>query len=686
MVKKGSVPVLEVEKLTVSYETERGVYQAVRDISFSVKSHESFGLVGESGSGKSTVALAIVRYLASNGKVTGGNVRFHGTDVYSLPISKLRSFWGSKIGMVYQNPQAALNPTITIGKQLAEMGKTHLGMSDREARQKACEILEMVAMPDPESVIDRYPYQLSGGMLQRCVIAMALITKPELLIMDEPTTGLDVTTQAVILDLIADLQKKFDSAILYITHNLAVVANICDRIGVMYAGNLMEQGTTQQVVAGSKHPYTFKLLECVPRFEHGRKKQLLSVIPGSIPRLDEIPRGCVFAPRCILAERTCSIERPPLIEIGQNHYTSCRLWKRVHELKAVKPEAIADRALEDIPFLKVTGVKKYYPARVKGEGIFGKRKRKYIKSVDGVTLWVNKGRTLGIVGESGSGKTTLARVISGLAGATSGDIELDGEKLGKTIPERKQTQLRKIQMVFQNPETSLNPYHTIAETVGRPITLMGKSNKREIRDRVISLLNAVKLSSHYYSRLPGELSGGEKQRVAIARAFASVPGLIILDEPLSSLDVSVQGSLLNLLIELQLQSATSYIFISHDLAVVQHISDWVVVMYLGHIVEWGDAVKVLKPPFHPYTEALLSAIPVIDSKGVRTRIRLEGSVPSALDIPSGCRFNTRCPRKPGEICRVEEPPWQEGKDDHWIRCHIPMDKLDKLQQPAMDKT
>ncbi len=684
-------PILEVKNLSVSYKTEEGTFDAVHDVSFSILPRESYGLVGESGSGKSTIAFSIMRYLAANGYVSDGEIIFNGMDIYSISQTKLRSIWGGRIGMVYQNPQAAFNPSIKVGKQIAEVAQFHLGLSTKDAMDKAVKMLKLVAMPDPESVANRYPYQLSGGMQQRALIAMSMITQPELLIMDEPTTALDVTTQAVILDLIDDLKKKFNTAILYITHNLAVVANICERIGVLYAGNMMEQGTVDQIVYESKHPYTYKLLQCVPRFKLTSEKSFLSSIPGAIPKLFELPKGCVFAPRCSLADEKCWVKRPPHIKINNWHYTSCFNWKRMEEL-VLQEEALEEKLIikkasfsdEDKLFLKVENLKKYYPAPRYGLGLFGKKKN--VKSLDGISLWVNRGFTLGIVGESGSGKTTLARVIIGLTEPTEGKVKLGEEILGPTTEDRSIEQLRKIQMVFQNPETSLNPYHKIEHEISRPISLKNKKHEKgrklngsEIRNQVIEMLKAVKLPPSYVDRLPGELSGGEKQRVAIARAFASNPELIILDEPLSSLDVSVQGSLINLLIELQLINKTSYIFISHDLAVVQRISDWIVVMYLGKMVEWGDAKDVLKPPYHPYTEALISAVPIIEKNIKQKVIRLEGNIPSALEIPSGCRFHTRCPRKIGEICETEDPPWQKGGGGHWIKCHIPMDELASLE-------
>jgi peptide/nickel transport system ATP-binding protein len=513
---------------------------------------------------------------------------------------------------------------------------------------------------------------------------MALTTNPELLIMDEPTTALDVTTQAVVLDLVAELKREFDSAILYITHDLGVIARVCDRVGVMYAGEFMEQGDIGDLFKRPLHPYTLSLLGCVPHFTPGLRRPVLTTIPGFIPRLDELPEGCIFAPRCRFTEDACLVAQPPLMEAIEGHLTACRRWPIVPppEQHLAEVEELPELSIrEEVRLVDAREVRKYYPAP-RG-GVFGGRNRgRVVKSVDGVTLWVNKGRTLGVVGESGSGKTTLARTIIGLVEPTSGSISIEGEPLPERTGDRPRSLLRRIQMVFQNPDASLNPRQTVAETVGRPLALFG-TPREEVAERVLDLLTAVNLSPAYYYRLPHELSGGEKQRVAIARAFAAGPDLILCDEPIASLDVSVQGSLMNLLTRLQRDKGTSYLFISHDLAAVQHLSNWIAVVYLGYMMEWGNADDVLSPPFHPYTEALLSAIPIADPDVRQKQIRLEGSVPSAMDVPSGCRFHTRCPRFIGDICVEQEPPWRQGLGDHWIYCHHPLERLVEMQKGTL---
>ena len=542
-------------------------------------------------------------------------------------------------------------------------------------------MLTKVAMPDAEAVVRRYPHQLSGGMLQRCVIAMALMANPSLLIMDEPTTALDVTTQAVVLDLVADLKREFDSAIIYITHDLGVVSKVCDRVGVMYGGEFVEQAEIHELFARPRHPYTLDLLGCVPCFDNSPQKRSLVTIPGSIPRLDELPTGCIFWPRCRFVRETCVCERMPLATVKPGHLSACKRWETVPEpaayLSATTEALAAEVRKGDAPLIEADDVRTHFRGPREAL-IFGSRERRAIRAVDGVSLSVERGQTLGVVGESGSGKTTMARALIGLTPATGGQIRMNGEPIAAAIQDRPRSTLRNIQMVFQNPDASLNPTRSVGDAITRPLVLLGGYRRKEATERARRLLAAVSLPESYYSRQPHELSGGEKQRVAIARAFAADPELILCDEPISSLDVSVQGSLMNLLMKLQLEQCTSYVFISHDLSAVQHLSDKIAVVYLGRIMEIGDAVDVLGPPFHPYTEALLSAVPVPDPSVEQRPIRLSGSVPSAMDVPSGCRFHPRCPRR-RDICSEQEPPWREGAGGHQICCHIPREELLALQ-------
>lgn len=682
-------PVLDIRDLSITYNTEKGPLQTVRNVTLQIAAGEIYGLVGESGSGKTTLARGIVQYLPPNGRASGTRVALDGEDLLGRSRAEMRKMWGSKITMVHQDPNTAVNPSMIIGEQIAEVARTHLGMSRRDAWTKAGDMLSKVRLPDPEAVARRYAHQLSGGMLQRVLIAIALTTNPRLLIMDEPTTALDVTTEAVILDLVRDLLAEFHTAVLYITHNLGVVARICDRVGVLYAGELMEEGFVRPVFKQMLHPYTLGLLGSVPKVDAQNRDVVLNTIKGQIPRPDQLPPGCIFAPRCPLAIDACWAGRPPFVEAEPDHRTACLRWQELRD----RPEAYAVAAQreergaaayeEGAVVLEAHHVTKHFPVRRLGL-LDLLRARRVVRAVDGMSVQIRRGRTLGIVGESGCGKTTFARCVAGLEEATAGELELEGERVAPGVGRRTTNQLRKLQMVFQNPDASLNPQKTVGESVARPLVLLGKTPKEEIPGRVRALFAAVNLPPDYVTRLPHELSGGEKQRVAIARAFAADPSLMILDEPLSSLDVSVQASLMNLLSELQDRQQTSYLFISHDLAAVLHLSDWIGVVYLGRLWEVGPPEAVFAPPFHPYTEALLSALPIPDPDAQQERIRLHGAVPSAVDIPPGCRFHTRCPRKIGPICEEQEPPWQDLGGGHRICCHIPAAELTALQTPAAE--
>jgi peptide/nickel transport system ATP-binding protein len=678
-------PVLDIRNLTVAYTTERGPLATVRDVSLHINGGEIYGLVGESGSGKTTLARAIVRYLPENGRITGGAITLDGTDLLALSPAEMRRMWGSRITMVHQDPAAAVNPSLTIGEQIAEIARTHLGLSGGRARARALEMLARVRMPDPESVARRYAHQLSGGMLQRVLIASALTTNPRLLIMDEPTTALDVTTEAVILDLVRDLLSGYDTAVLYITHNLGVVARLCRRVGVMYAGQLVEQGTVRRIFRAARHPYTIGLLGCVPRIDGStrRERAALHTIPGHIPRPDHLPPGCVFAPRCPMAEDACRVAQPPLMPAEPDHLTACRRWPEIPRdvdlFAATAREHVPAERTSGAPVLEARDIVKHFPLPRSLRELWQRRPRA-VRAVDGMSAEVPRRFTLGIVGESGCGKTTFARCIAGLERADAGDLLLNGVRLPYAVAQRPQAALQAVQMVFQNPDASLNPQRTVGDSVARPLIRLRGLSREQVAARVAELFGAVNLPEDYVKRLPHELSGGEKQRVAIARALAADPAVVICDEPISSLDVSVQASLMNLLAELQAVQGTSYLFISHDLAAVRHLADAVAVVYLGQIWETGPAAEVFAPPYHPYTEALLSAIPVPDPDAVRAHILLEGSVPSAVNVPTGCRFHTRCPRKLGDICEQETPPWQDGARGHRIRCHRPLAELAELQQ------
>ncbi len=678
-----STPILSVENLTVGYRLQNEWLEAVRDVSLSIAAGQTYGLVGESGSGKSTLVQAVMRYLGANGTIRSGSILLDGDDLVAKSPRQMRSLWGKKLSMVPQDPLSSLNPSLRIGEQIAEISKRHEGLSQQAAWQRAIDALAKVRIADPTDVVKRYPHQLSGGMQQRAVIAMALSTTPRLLVLDEPTTSLDVTTEAAILDLIDEL-KHGESATLFVTHNLGVVARMCDRVAVLYASELMEDAAVSDVFHRSLHPYTRSLLECVPRIGQGKQEVRLRAIPGQIPSLRNMPQGCVFAPRCPVALEYCHQVKPPLEEAAPGHCVKCHRWReiadgslRLDDIRAATVTPMDNGKQTPEPLLAVNDLHVYFQQGGLLERVM--QRQRTVKAVDGVSLTVPRGYTVGLVGESGSGKTSLARSVIGLVEKTSGTMALPGAPLEGRPLQRPHDTLRRLQMVFQQPEESLNPYHTIGETLRQPLMALAKMRGRAADEQVAALLSAVHLPADYANRYPGELSGGEKQRVAIARAFAAQPELIICDEPVSSLDVSVQAAILNLLAELQRESHTAYLFISHDLAVVGYLADRIAVIYLGALVEYGDADSFFTPPHHPYTEALLSSIPIPDPDAQRERIHLEGDVPSAVNIPSGCRFHTRCPRFLGRICVEQEPPWQTDPYGRRYLCHIPPDELTRLQ-------
>jgi peptide/nickel transport system ATP-binding protein len=685
-------PVLKVESAAISYETRYGDVEAVRDVSFDVHRAETFGVVGESGCGKSTVAFGIVDFLGANGKIVGGSIKFQGQELVGRTQAELRRLRGDQISMVYQDPMQALNPSVTIGDQLAEVLTVHRGISRTEAWDKSIHMLERVYMPDAINVMNRYPHQISGGQQQRVVIAMALLNNPALLIMDEPTTALDVTVEAVVLDLIEDLKRDFDTAIVYITHDLGVVARVCNYVGVMYAGEMVERGSVEAIYENPLHPYTQGLMRCVPKLGATKEGSILYPIKGRVPAPKDRPKGaCIFAPRCDYVTDRCHNEHPLLREIEPGHSARCFYSEQIEAAAWQPPEGLVPDvapAAEEVdrkPIVQVKGLKTYYEQESKSLlSLVGAGEKLYVKAVDEVSLEVPPGKTLGIVGESGCGKSTLAKTIIGLESPTAGDAEFLGFDITAPVSARDAKLIQELQMVFQNPDSTMNPSYTVGQQIGRPLRRFRTVPSDEVRDEVVRLLNAVRLDGSYYDRLPRQLSGGEKQRVGIARAFASRPNLVLCDEPVSALDVSVQAAVLNLLLEIQREHGLTMMFIAHDLSVVRFFSDYVAVMYLGHIVEFGPAEAIYAPPYHPYTEALLSAVPIPDPRAEQKHIRLSGTVPSALHPPSGCVFHTRCPRRDmapddGRICEMEAPPWRYNSEEHRIFCHIPLEELYKME-------
>lgn len=679
-------PVLQIHHLSAGYNTRKGLVQAVRNVSLTLHRGETLGIVGESGCGKSTLAYAIMGHLGESGR-TEGEILLNGANLLAMPAGQLRKLRGSRMALVYQDPQTALNPSLRVGDQVAEIFEIHMGMSRKEAQRRAIEMLEQVQLPDPAEVATRYPHQLSGGQQQRVVIAMALCCKPDLLILDEPTTALDVTSEARVLDLVNDLKKTVDAGLLYISHNLGVIAQVCDRVAVMYAGEIVETGAVRDIFRQTSHPYTRGLLDSIPRLDRPART-MLKPIPGSVPpQMGEI-QGCAFAPRCIMARERCTQIHPSLQEAGEQHHARCHFAAHVSEefnRQPVKPPVspVSDPAAMAQPILQVQGLEKRF---VQGGGFLDRllgRKPKVVRALNGINLEVYPGETMALVGESGCGKTTLGRCVIGLTDPGDGTLQFLGFDINEPVSKRGSEARRSLQMVFQNPDSSLNPKQTVGEAIGRPIELFEKLPKAQVRRRVEELLSAVGLDPSFADRFPRQLSGGQKQRVAIARAFACNPKLIIHDEPVSALDVSVQATVINLLMKLQRTKQTAYIFIAHDLSVVRSIADRIGVMYLGKLVEIGRAEDVFQPPYHPYTEALLSAVPVPDPDAEHSPIRLEGPVLNSGASHTGCPFAARCPRYLGEICDTQAPPIQITAQGTQIACHIPLMELERLQKRAL---
>jgi peptide/nickel transport system ATP-binding protein len=657
---------LVVNDLDIAYRVRGSERQILRAVSFRIGRGEAFGLVGESGCGKSTVALAIVRFLARNARLRAGSILIEDSNLLTLGKAALRSLRATKVSMVYQDPNRALNPSLRIGRQVAEIF-TLKGLPQREAFEQSAAMLKRVRIADPGSVMERYPHQLSGGMQQRVGIAMALAINPKLLILDEPTTSLDATVEAEVLDLIAGLRVEFSTSVLFISHNLAVIAQMCDRVGVLYAGSLVEEGSTAAVFNDPRHPYTVGLLRCLPQAGRRKNHGRLDTIPGLLPEPGSSEAGCLFAERCSLADDRCRMSAPPLLDIG-GRASRCYYHDRAPSLPRATPDDPAPAAAVDRrtrPILRVRELTKTF-----GRGTHT------VRAVSQVSFDLWSGETLGLVGESGSGKTTLAHLLLGLIEPDGGSVlELSGRQMPRRLSARTAEQMKSLQIIFQNPDSALNRAHTVQHLIGRAITQLAGVPKRLRRARLLAFMKAVRLAERFLPARPRQLSGGLKQRVAIARAFAGNPQIVVCDEPTSALDVSVQAAILNLLADLQLQQGVSYIFISHDLATVRYLSDRIAVLYLGKLMEVGPAEQVFAGPHHPYTEALLSAAPDLDGKA-RHRIRLYGEIPSAINPPSGCVFHTRCPRKIGSVCEGEEPPLRQAGPSHQIRCHLPLSEAD----------
>ncbi len=677
-------PILEIDNLSISFFTRAGEIPAVMDFSCKVMPGEAMGLVGESGCGKSTVALAVMRDLGKNGKIVAGTIKFKGRDLTTMGEEELRKIRGSQIAMIYQEPMASLNPAMRVGAQLAEVPMIHQGMTKDEAWALALQIVADVRLPDPERILNAYPHQLSGGQQQRIVIAMALMSKPALLILDEPTTALDVTVEAGIVDLVKDLGKKYGTSMLFISHNLGLIMDVCDRLCVMYSGEAIETGSVVEVFNEMRHPYTQALFRSIPLPGADKNSRPLVAIPGNFPLPHERPDGCNFGPRCdYFVQGRCDASVIDMTEVpGSDRHTSrCLKWTEIDwnapmAARVVKPKTPIGKVV-----LKMEDLKKYYD--VSGSP-FGGGATKVVKANETLSFEAHEGETLAIVGESGCGKSTFAKVLMGLETATSGTIMLFDENVQSTpIQQRNTDTVSSVQMVFQNPFDTLNPSMTVGRQIIRALEIFKVGTSEADREaRMLTLLDLVKLPRAFAERMPRQLSGGQKQRVGIARAFAGGAKVVVADEPVSALDVSVQAAVTDLLMDIQRENKTTLLFISHDLSIVRYLADRVMVMYLGHVVEMGTTDQVFQPPYHPYTEALLSAVPIADTRVIRKRIVLEGDIPSAMNPPTGCPFQTRCRWKtqvPDGLCEREMPPVRILEGDHQLKCHLSPKTLAEME-------
>ena len=679
-------PILEIEDLSISFFTRLREIPAVMDFSVVVQPGEAVGLVGESGCGKSTVALGVMQDLGVNGRVVGGTIKFKGRDLAEMSDEELRDIRGNEIAMIYQEPMASLNPAMKVGRQLMEVPMIHEGVSENDAYKRALEVVTDVKLPDPERILKSYPHQLSGGQQQRIVIAMALMSKPALLILDEPTTALDVTVEAAVVDLVKDLGKKYNTSMLFISHNLGLVLETCDRICVMYSGEAVETGSIEDVFDKMQHPYTQALFRSIPLPGADKNARPLVAIPGNFPLPHERPDGCNFGPRCdYFKEGLCNQGNIPMavIEGDDRHFSRCIRFKDIDWNAPITASNANEKVAPGKVILRMDNLKKYY--EVAANALFGNSgEKRVVKANETLSFEAREAETLAIVGESGCGKSTFAKVLMGLETATDGQILLDGQNIEKTPIENRATKtVADVQMVFQNPFDTLNPSMTIGRQIIRALEIFkyGTSDN-DRRNRMLELLDLVKLPREFAERMPRQLSGGQKQRIGIARAFAGGARVVVADEPVSALDVSVQAAVTDLLMEIQRKEKTTLLFISHDLSIVRYLSDRVMVMYLGHVVELGSTDQVFAPPYHPYTEALLSAVPIADTSIDKKHIVLEGDIPSAMNPPSGCPFQTRCHWKDkveNNLCEREVPLVRDLADGHQIKCHLSDEMLAQME-------
>jgi peptide/nickel transport system ATP-binding protein len=667
------IPLLDVRNLVTTFHTVSGPVAAVRDVSFTLRAGETLAIVGESGSGKSVTALSLLDMVRPPGRIEAGEVLLEGRDLLRLGRADMRGVRGGQISLVFQDPLGSLNPLMRVRYQLSEAILAHQRVTRRDAELRAVELMTKVGIPDPEARLADYPLAFSGGMSQRVMIAMALANNPKVIIADEPTTALDVTIQAQILELLATLNRDSGTAIILITHNLGIVARLCRRVAVMYAGKIVEEGSTEQIFATPHHPYTRDLLGATPSLRHPRSQPLVA-IEGRPPTLHGPFVGCPYAPRDPLAFDKCHTETPPLVAGADGHRSACWLTLddgRLPTRPAAAAAALTVDATAKEPLLSVRGLTKSYPAGRRG--LLG-RPRAELRAVDGVSFDISRGETVGLVGESGCGKSTVAKLILGIERPTDGDIEYDGKPVTALRGPAQRAYNRKVQLVFQNPMSSLNPRLTVGQAIAEPMRAHGTPS----RGRVEELLGLVGMDAGIAERYPHEFSGGQRQRIVIARALAVDPELIVCDEAVAALDVSLQAQVVNLLRELQAKLGLSYLFIGHDLASVRHVASRMLVMYLGEVVEAAPSEELTAAPLHPYTASLLSAVPEPDPQVERRRERilLRGEVPTPLNPPSACRFHTRCPIGPRAhpdrgVCATTKPLLREISDGRTVACHFP---------------
>ncbi|QOS14099.1 ABC-type transport system ATP-binding protein (plasmid) [Haloferax gibbonsii] len=667
-------PLLEVTNLKTQFHTDRGVVKAVDGVSFTIQEGETHGFVGESGAGKSVTARSIMRLIQHPGRIESGEIRFRGKDIRSMSEPELRSVRGDEIAMVFQDPMTALNPAYTVGTQIIDVIKQHdPGISREDARNRTIRLLGDVGIPDPAQRVDDYPHQFSGGMRQRALIAMAISCGPELLIADEPTTALDVTIQAQILELLKDLQEQYDLAIHLITHDMGVIAEVCDRVSVMYGGKIVEEGPMEEIFDAPKHPYTIGLMKAIPRMNDPRDR--LDAIPGNMPGLINTPSGCSFRDRCPHAKPECAEDEPPLsaVSVDDVHRSACVRMDEI-DLDAAREISSGEstRPVRDLgeTLVSIDSLQKYFEPESQAWYEKWLGTPSYVHAVEDVSFSIRRGETLGLVGESGCGKTTLGRTVLRLYEPTSGRVLYAGSDLTEMQKRELKSARSDLQMIFQDPFSSLNPRKTVKNIIGRPLEVHGLvDNEDEKEARVTELLDEVGLKPSHLNRYPHEFSGGQKQRIGLARALAVEPDFIVADEPVSALDVSVQAKILNKLMDLQDEYGLTFLFIAHDLNVVQHIADRIAVMYLGEVVEIGPTDQIFEPPHHPYTEVLLSSIPQPEPGSIHEKIEPVGELPSPINPPSGCRFHTRCPYAM-DACKTQDPSHVPVASDHEIHCHL----------------